>query len=214
MTFRQFETYVTAVRRSLSDPLPGLEAQLIMAPEGRIGPDYNPEPEGARRGAVIILLHPGKAGPRIPLIKRPEGPSVHSGQIGLPGGAYEAPEQFPDDTALRETEEEIGIPAREVDVLGVLSPLYIPPSNFTIIPVVGALGDPAPRYQPEPEEVAAVLPVQIDALTRSLETTVVYGSRGRVVAPCYRVGEHRIWGATAMILSEYLALHIQILKAN
>ncbi len=214
MTIRQFESYVTAVRRLLSEPLPGLEAQLLMAPEGRIGEDYDPQPKGARRGSVLILLYPGEGGPTIPLIRRKEGPSVHSGQIGLPGGAHEAPEGFPVDTALRETEEEIGIPGREVDVLGTLSPLYIPPSNFSITPVVGALRESLPRYVPEPGEVAAVLPLRIAVLSEGRRIASFFGSRGAVVAPCYQLGEERIWGATAMILSEYFAVHIQILKAN
>jgi 8-oxo-dGTP pyrophosphatase MutT (NUDIX family) len=214
VTPRQFESYVTAVKLSLLAPLPGLEAQILMAPEGRIGEDYTPLPEHARRGAVLVLLYPGVEGLMLPLIKRPEGPSVHSGQIGLPGGAHEEPEGFPVDTALRETEEEIGIRPAEVEVLGVLSPLYIPPSNFSITPVVGALRESRPRYVPEPGEVAAVLGVGIDVLQASRGVADVFGSRGGVIAPCYQVGEHLVWGATAMILSEYLTVHFQILKAD
>lgn len=214
MTLAGFESYLIAVKRLLLKPLPGIEAQLRMAPEGRIGKDYNPQPEDARCGAVLILLYPGADGLSIPLIKRPEGHSVHSGQIGLPGGGYEAPEHFPVETALRETEEEIGICAEMVEVLGFLSPLYIPPSNYTITPVVGALRESHPRYLPEPGEVVAVLPLRIDVLEESQKTTNVFGSRGPVVAPAYHVGEHVVWGATAMILSEYLVVHSQILKAN
>ncbi len=131
MTFKAFESYVTEAKRALLEPLPGLDAQIAMAPEGRITDDYNPEPATARRGAVLILVYPGAQGVTIPLIKRPEDRSVHSGQIAFPGGAFESPESFPLETALRETEEEIGIPRDAVEVLGLLSPLYIPPSNFS-----------------------------------------------------------------------------------
>ncbi|MFP4430013.1 MAG: NUDIX hydrolase [Spirochaetota bacterium] len=213
MTIRQFESYVTTVRQLLSEPLPGIEAHLVMAPEGRIGKDYDPQPKNARRGSVLLLLYPAEGGPTIPLIKRREGPSVHSGQIGLPGGAHEAPEVFPVDTALRETEEEIGIPARKVEVLGALSPLYIPPSNFSITPVVGALRESRPGFVPEPGEVAAILPVRVGVLSEGRRIANFLGSRGAVVAPCYQVGKELVWGATAMILSEYFTVHIQILKA-
>ena len=214
MIYPAFESYVTGAKRALLEPLPGLDAQIVMAPEGRIEEDYDPEPERARRGAVLILLFPGIEGVAIPLIKRPEDRSVHSGQIAFPGGAFEYPERFPTDTALRETKEEIGIDPGAVEVLGILSPVYIPPSNFSITPVVGALRESEPYYLPEPGEVDAIIEIGLDRAMASASTTTVVGSTGPVRAPCYRVGDSTIWGATAMILSEYLALHIQVLKAN
>lgn len=184
-----------------------------MAPVGRIGDGYNPTPPEARCGAVLLLLYPGPQGVSLPLIKRPEGPSVHSGQIALPGGGYEAAEHFPIETALRETEEEIGILRNSISVLGILTPLYIPPSNYSITPVVGATKVPEPAFRPEPREVDRVIPVRIDDLRPSIETAEVLGSTGRWNAPCYRLGESIIWGATAMILSEYLVVHLEFLKA-
>ena len=208
-----FESYVSFLRRTLLEPLPGMEAQLSMAPVGRFGHNYDPAPPEARCGAVLLLIFPNPGGISLPLIKRPEGFSVHSGQIALPGGGHEQPEHFPVETALRETEEEIGVPQEAVTVLGVLTPLYIPPSNYSITPVVGVLRDPSPSFRPEAREVARVIPVRVDDLIPGKETAEVRGSTGSRTAPCYRVGESIIWGATAMILSEYLVVHLEFLKA-
>lgn len=214
MTYEAFDSYVAMAKQALLQQLPGLAAQIMMAPEGRINKDYEPEPETARRGAVLILLYPGIDGVSIPLIKRPEGPSVHSGQIAFPGGAHESPERFPIDTALRETEEEIGIAPDSVEVLGLLSPLYIPPSNFSITPVVGAIRESEPTFVPEPNEVTTIIQLALDRIPHSKKTTRVVGSRGPVLAPCYHVGSTTVWGATAMMLSEYLTIHIQVLKVE
>lgn len=195
-----------SLRRALAAPLPGWAAQVRMTTRPR--PNLSDMPPGhrPRPGSVLLLLYPRDGGWYLPLTRRTETVDEHPGQISLPGGAREGHED-PVQTALRETEEELGVSAAGVDVLGTLTPLFIPPSDFCITPVVGVT-DRRPTWRPDPREVAEVLEVPL-ALLRD-PTTVAQGTwhvRGfDVVAPYYRVGEHRVWGATAMVLSELLVL--------
>jgi 8-oxo-dGTP pyrophosphatase MutT (NUDIX family) len=130
----------------------------------------------------------------------------HKGQISLPGGAREGDEPL-EWTALRETYEELGVDPQSVEVLGVLTPLYIFPSDYCIIPYVAARPD-RPTFVPDPVEVAEVLEVLLltllDPTIRREEEWVLHGTITRV--PFYQIGEHKVWGATAMVLSEFAAV--------
>jgi len=132
---------------------------------------------------------------------------MHRGQISLPGGAREAGDVDFAQTALRETREELGVPEGMVELLGPLTPLYIPPSRFCVYPYVGYTNS-SPTLHPDPQEVQAILEVPVEHLldphTRVVETHVQDGQQFEV--PVYRVVEQRVWGATAMILAEFLAL--------
>ena len=210
-----------ALRRALAGPLPGRAAQMRLTPRPR--PDLSDMPPGhlsaplttslAKRGAgrprpgsVLILLYPWENAWYLPLTRRTDTVFNHKGQISLPGGAREG-DETPLQTALRETEEELGVPAHRLDVLGALTPLFIPPSDFCIAPFV-AVCDEQPAWRPDPLEVAEVLDVPLarlrDPATVRQGEWVVRGID--VVAPYFQVGEHRVWGATAMVLSELLAL--------
>lgn len=197
------------VRAALA--LPGFDgpaAQRLMAPVAR--PIVRPETLGGgpRLGAVLILLYCADDELFVVLTRRPDYDGVHSGQVSCPGGRHEPPESL-GDTALRETEEEIGVPPVAVEVMGQLTPLYIMPSDYEVHPFVGRyLGPGRPRFVPHAREVADILEVPLrlllDPATRDeREMDLQIGLRLSV--PYFRVGDHTVWGATAMILSEFLA---------
>jgi len=178
-----------------------------MARRGRIPPDYEPTPPNARLGAVLIALFPGPEGPTVPCILRPEDGTVHAGQVALPGGGREGAEDYPTATALREAQEEIGLQPDLVDVLGLLSPLYIGDSNYSVSPVVGFI-EQAPELTPNPWEVSGLLFVSLYELQHCGGVGSFRTSAGAVhEAPCYRVAEGMIWGATAMILRELVEVY-------
>ncbi len=202
-----FESYLEALTERLRTPLPGIVAQREMAPIHRLDDGYDPFPPGAQHAAVLILLWPRNPhGVAMPLIGRPEDGTIHAGQGSLPGGRREPGEDYPVGTAIRETREELGITGAEQRVLGVLTPLHIPVSNTVVIPVVAAV--PAePRLQPSTQEVTAVHVVHLDRLHTSRSLRRFTSAGGSIAAPCYLLDEVVVWGATAMILSEFFWLH-------
>jgi 8-oxo-dGTP pyrophosphatase MutT (NUDIX family) len=191
------------IRAALQKPLPGLAAQIKLAPEYRIESLRATPPADARAAGVLILLYPHDGGWRFPLMKRVEDGLVHSGQISLPGGSQEAGESL-QATALREACEEIGAACAEVAVIGQLSTIYIPPSNFLVTPTVG-YASARPDFQCDPREVAELIEVPLSTLfDRDVVQREPWSLRGMTVeVPFYQIGPHKVWGATAMILSEF-----------
>jgi 8-oxo-dGTP pyrophosphatase MutT (NUDIX family) len=200
------DRWIGLLQAELPRPLPGLEAQRRMAPAPSRGPYFDPPPEGARRAAVMILLYPADGGWRLPLIVRPTDLSHHGGQIGLPGGLIEAGETEWQ-AALRELEEELGIPANGIEPLGRLSPLYVFVSNNYVIPWVAAIDRP-PAFLMNAAEVAEVLELPFANLLDPAKTDSFWREREgiRQHVPYFAFGSHRIWGATAMILAELAAV--------
>jgi len=197
------------VRRALSRPLPGAEAQIKMAPQPR--PGWNPDfaiPPGCRQGGVLILLYPRAGRLHFVLTRRTEVVSSHKGQISLPGGAREKGEPLLQ-TALRETREELGVSPDGSEVIGHLSEMYTPPSNYCIYPFV-AYRPVAPIFRPDSVEVAEVLEVPLTLLLAPSTQRVEYWpdpyleSPRRV--PFFDIYGQVVWGATAMILSELVTL--------
>lgn len=157
----------------------------------------------AKLAAVLLLLFPKDDQLSTIMIKRNEYPGVHSGQIGLPGGRQEYGETF-DLTALRETREELGIDPSQVSLIGQLTPIYIPPSDFEVHPYVGYIPH-YPTWQPDPSEVAAIVETPIaaffdDGLKKNQE---IHVDTFTITAPYYDIQGHQVWGATAIILSEF-----------
>lgn len=207
------------LRAALTRPLPGLPAQMGMAPIPRPGTERILDPFlDCRRAGVLVLLYPAGVGQSARLLhaepndlclvltRRTESVDNHRGQISFPGGSMD-PGEDAVTTALREAHEELGIDPARVEVLGQLSPLYIPPSGFCIYPVV-ACAAARPAFTPNPDEVAEVLEVPLshllDPVTRCEEIWPIRGED--ICVPFYAVGPHKIWGATAMVLCELLAL--------
>ena len=156
--------------------------------------------------AVMALLYPAGKKLHLVFIKRNAYDGPHSAQISFPGGARENGDPSLEDTALRETREELGINS-EMEVLGSLTPLYIPVSNFMVYPFVGWLCE-APVFRPDPSEVQYVVETSLEALLDPMnrDSETLFHHEMPIEAPFYRVGKEKIWGATAMILSELLQL--------
>jgi 8-oxo-dGTP pyrophosphatase MutT (NUDIX family) len=153
------------------------------------------------------LLYPFERQLHTGLILRPQYPGVHSGQVAFPGGKRE-PEDLDDfATALREAEEEVGIPRILPRVLGSLSPVFIPPSRYWVSPIVAAL-DKRPLFVPDQHEVERVLEMPLAALRgeNSLVNTEFSEGERTFNSPAFHWNNHRIWGATAMMISELLEL--------
>lgn len=186
-------------------------AQLRMAPETR---NFFPERVGAppREAGVLALIHPLDGALHVVLTRRTDHLRGHSGQISFPGGRRDAEDPSTIATALRETEEELGIDAQAITILGQLSPLYIPPSHYNVYPCVGYV-PAAPVFRPNPDEVAEVFTFALhDLLDERFQHYEYRDFQGiRVKIPYYQVSDHKVWGATAAMLSElqqrlYLAL--------
>lgn len=199
-----FHSFTEDLRRRLQKPLPGEMAHQKMASTARYRLGVKPN-ERTRRSAILICFYPYQHSIYLPLILRPQYDGVHAGQMAFPGGRMERIDENLTRTALREAQEEVGIRVSDVKVLGLLTELYIPPSNFYVQPVVGVLPY-RPDFYPDPREVEAVVEVDLNTL---LDETIVGDSqievRGLLVdAPFYQIQGYRVWGATAMMISELL----------
>jgi 8-oxo-dGTP pyrophosphatase MutT (NUDIX family) len=201
---RMTENLTSEICQRLRDKLPGEKAHVIMAPAGNLPPKLAGTPG---RAAVMILLFPHMGKLSVLLIKRAEYPGPHSGQISLPGGKSEKGESAVN-TSLRESGEETGIITTSVEILGMLTPLYIPVSNIEVQPVVGYTGK-TPDFDINAGEVDYIIIVPVEKLLagnaeRKYKTLVV---RDQIIkAPGYLIGNEYIWGATAMILSEFIEI--------
>ncbi|MES3628589.1 MAG: CoA pyrophosphatase [Longimonas sp.] len=201
-----FDHFADALRKRLSKPLPGFEAQRTMAPRYDVGQRGIPTDEvDCTDAGVLALLYPDDQGtPTVLLTIRRSNLAHHPGQISFPGGRCE-PGETECETALREAQEEVGLPPEEVSILGALTPLYIPPSGFCAHPFVGMLPY-TPQTTPQEDEVEALLPAHIPHLlhpgTRTVETWTLHGTQ--IDVPFYDVEGHTVWGATAMMLAELL----------
>ncbi len=143
-----------------------------------------------------------------PLIQRPDYGGIHGGQIGLPGGKEEPEDSDRIATALRETSEEIGVDTKNVKILGNLSELYVQASNFNVLPVIGYIPF-IPEYHPDPMEVRDVIECSLDQLVKDeimREKELIIRNNIKIVAPYFDIDDHTVWGATAMMLSEFKAI--------
>lgn len=203
---RNFKEFVDKLGERLSEPLPGREAQVKMAPypvdENRFRENLkNP----SKPGGVMILLYPHNGDIYLPLMKRPTYAGAHSGQVSFPGGKFEQEDLDLRATALRETEEEIGVRSEEVQVIGTLSELFIIASNFKVYPSVGYINE-RPVFVPDAVEVETVLEVSLSHLRDLSRRGVEQMTFGNytIHSPYFNVDGHVVWGATAMMLSEFL----------
>jgi 8-oxo-dGTP pyrophosphatase MutT (NUDIX family) len=201
---------INEIRQAFMRGLPGLAAQLRMAPPNRpsIAPQNPARP--VRQAGVLLLLYPNANTVHFVLTRRTDRLGSHSGQISFPGGRKDESDADLVATALRETREELGIATNTIEILGALTPLYVPPSNFNVHPVVGWVPR-APRFHPNPDEVAEVieppLSILFDEAAKGMAPRALISQNGKVVdTPHYRIGTHLVWGATAMVLSELEAL--------
>jgi len=195
------------LRERLAGTLPGLDAQLRFMPTPpRTGWKPGEFPSDARLAAGLLLLYPGTRGPSIPLTVRASSLRRHAGQISLPGGATDPGETLAQ-AALREAHEEIGVDPARVRVLGELTPVHVLVSGFTLHPIVG-ITDDHPGFTLAAHEVEELIEVSIEDLQDA--SSIRQGTRTReglaIEYPYFDLMGHQVWGATAMILGEFICL--------
>ena len=201
---------VAQLRAALSRPLPGLDAQLRMAPNPRLKWDPKKFPAGAHTGAALLLVYPHQGGFQVPLTVRGSEMRNHTGQVSLPGGRVDEGETI-EMAALREAAEEIGVDPEAVQVIGRLTPIHIPVSGFILHPVVGVT-NARPAFHPAEWEVARIIEAPVARLCdpgivmREGRTRQIDGEPIEIDVPFYDIDGEKVWGATAMVLSEFCAI--------
>lgn len=197
-----FQRFITQLKITINNDLPGEESHQIM----RVIYDQSIELPFSKinsiPAAVLILLYLADNEIYFFLTKRTDDLKHHKGQISLPGGTQEGNEKLID-TALRETQEEIGINKTSISIIGTITPLFVPVTGFMIYPFIGySLNKLNPK--PDPVEVATIFSVNIsDLLNKENRTTEQRNIRGYdVQVPYFKLNDYQVWGATSMILSE------------
>jgi len=204
------EYVISKIKLRLKGTLPGRNIQLSLYTqpwlrdyEARIR-EFEESNTPTKQSSVIILLYEINNQIYFPLIRRPIYSGVHSGQIGLPGGKKDPNDIDLIDTALRECYEEIGIDQTEIQVLGTLTPVFIPPSMFWVNVVVGYI-QTTPKFIPDTREVAELIEFPLVELLKEENVgfrQVSTSGSGLMQMPGYVYKDHFIWGATSMILTE------------
>jgi 8-oxo-dGTP pyrophosphatase MutT (NUDIX family) len=200
------------LEKALTKKLPGNRAHQQMIsyarPSAEVIRKMNAKP---KESAVLILLYEKDNRLHFPLILRPEYDGVHSRQIGLPGGQKELDDLDLNATAVRETYEEIGAVEKNIRIIGSLTEIYIPPSNFLVKPVVG-IYQPHQSFVPDKSEVSRILTTSIEELIElKIEKRELLIRQDKHTTPvsCFIIDDEIVWGATAMILYELRTLLIE-----
>ena len=202
-----FDSFTKSIPKIKNIPLPGSDSQFKMSPPFReeLVKKYRSKIPFAKKAGVMALVFPDKENnSKMALILRKSYQGVHSAQIGFPGGRFEKGDTDLKHTALRETEEEIGIQRQEIKVIKELTDLYIPPSNFLVTPFMGYITR-TPTYLLDEIEVEAVVEASLSDIlhdSSSSSARVMTSLNQELEVPTFNVAGHIVWGATAMMLSE------------
>ncbi len=200
------EEIFTKIEQRLMLPLPGQEAQKLMMPTSGHSMDrFSIEvKKGAKEGGVLLLLYPKNKKIYFALTQRHTYNGAHSGQISFPGGKVEAADATIIDTALRETEEEIGVPSKNIRVIGRLTDLYIIASHFNVRPVVG-VATTQPAFNLDAREVSQLIEVSLQELLNDnlVEEKELIVRNHIINTPFFNFNGFHVWGATAMMLAEF-----------
>ena len=200
-----FTTFIEKLKIQLQQPLPGKAAHDKMASDTRLKLKMPSPNERTRESAILILFYPYENEIYLPLILRPQYDGVHGGQMAFPGGRAEREDENLIRTAMREAQEEIGVRLTDITVIGQLTKLFIPPSNFFVQPVVGYMNH-RPDFYPDAKEVDKVVEISLQEINNpkiiGRKTLNVRGVE--IDAPYYKIQENTVWGATAMMISELL----------
>ena len=204
----KFDHLIKRIKQRLQEPLPGTSAHVKLAPyrKSTLNTDfskYNP-----KLASILLMLYQIDNCIKFVLIQRPNYSGTHGGQISFPGGKNENKETLKD-TAFRETYEEIGIEAEKIQVLGTLSKVYVPPSNYLITPFIGYI-DIIPKFNPDPKEVTKILEIDLNELMKEKvikEKNIIVGANTdnsmEIKIPYLDLHYNVVWGATGVILSEF-----------
>jgi 8-oxo-dGTP pyrophosphatase MutT (NUDIX family) len=202
-----FTTFIDKLKLSFQTPLPGQRAHDKM--DAKIHLKFKmPSPnERTRESAILILFYPYKNQIFMPLILRPLYDGVHGGQMAFPGGRVEKEDENLARTALREAQEEIGVRLTDIKIIGQLTKLYIPASNFYVQPVVGYMNF-KPDFYPDAREVDQVFEVTLEEINnpKIISRTILNVKGIEVDTPYYDIQNNVVWGATAKMISELLAI--------
>ncbi|UCC39031.1 MAG: CoA pyrophosphatase [Candidatus Aminicenantes bacterium] len=201
------EKTIQLLNGKLKGPLPGLKAQLKMVTDPRPGNIvYYEVDDTSIKAGVLVLLYPLRNRLHLVLTRRTNRVDLHQAQISFPGGRQEEGES-PEQAAIREAHEEVNVLPRSVQILGKLTPLYIPPSNYCIYPIV-ATTNKRPDFKPSLHEVDEVIEVPMDHLLDPKNVhKEVWTIRGdQALVPFYLFKGQKIWGATAMVLAELVEI--------
>ncbi|SEO81978.1 8-oxo-dGTP pyrophosphatase MutT, NUDIX family [Flavobacterium sp. CF108] len=203
MDFQDFLQYVPNL---IPVELPAESAHAKMAPLERIQAMKNLDidAKNPRIAAVMMLFYPKNEKTHLILIVRNAYNGVHSSQIAFPGGKYELTDRDYQETALRETSEEIGVLPEKIEIIKHFTPMYIPPSNFLVHPYLGIAKEELAFY-PDAREVAGVLELPLSVFLDDeiiIETKLSTSYGNDILVPAFNIQNHIVWGATAMILSE------------
>jgi len=203
-----FDNFVEVLKTELQNDLPGFDAQKTMSPSIREDLMGNTAPNpNTRQSAVLILLFPNGNDINILLIKRPIYNGPHSGQISFPGGKFDEADSDIQATALRETFEEVGVKPKDISIIGQLTQLYIPISNMMVHPFVGVINF-KPEFNPNTEEVERIIYAPIKQITnpKNRSVKIIPSHNKLITAPYFNISREFIWGATAMILAEFVEI--------
>ncbi len=201
-----FNFFIESIPKISQQKLLGELSHLKMCPPERedLMKNINLENIKPKEAAIMMLLYPKKIQTHLALILRTSYNGVHSSQIAFPGGKVEKFDENYQETALRETHEEIGIHPEKINVIRDFTPIYIPPSNFMVYPFLG-FSESELIFNPDPNEVAGIIELPISIF---LDDKIVIFKRMstsynlEIDVPAFKIQEHIVWGATAMMLSE------------
>jgi len=197
------------LQQKLSNPLPGSVSHKKMASQHRVKHFNNDtfDIPNAKKSAVMILFFHEDNDLKMIVIRRSKYVGIHSGQIAFPGGRFEEEDKDVRTTALREIHEEIGIPDEKIEIIGRLSDIYVPPSNFLISVFVGYLSE-RPIYKIQEREVDEIIEIPFDDFYKpdviKEKDFYVNSIKAVSMAPYFDVTNAEIWGASAMVISELL----------
>lgn len=206
----KFDTFVEFLPKIEKEKLLAIIAHQKMAPRERLSSlhstyyaDKNP-----RKAAVLLLVYPKKEEAHLVLIVRNAYEGVHASQIAFPGGKEEVSDLDLSYTALRETEEEVGISMQKIDIIRAFSEVYIPPSNFLVVPFFGIAKEEI-QFSLNPHEVKEIIELPLATLLNDdilVEVKMNTSYADEMTVPAFRIDAHVVWGATAMMLNEFKEL--------
>lgn len=204
----KFDFFITDLKKRLNNELPGDLAHQKMMSYNRPLASEVKRKKGYRESAVLILFYPINEIPHIVFILRQSYDGFHSAQVGFPGGKKEETDRDLVQTALREANEELKIVNKEVSIIGELSELYVPPSNFLISPFIGYTNT-RPHFIKDEYEVEEIIEVPIHDILGNeylTTTTISLPNGAKLKVPCFQFNSRIVWGATAMIVQELIDL--------
>ncbi len=203
----EFQQIIERITIRIKQPLPGHAAHAHLSPRSRLDTsEYLRLNPAYKSGCVTLLVYPESDITRLLLMERTESNDAHSGQISFPGGKREMDDQSLQETALRETFEEVGIDPSAIQIIGQLSDIYIPVSNYLVHPFVG-FANSFPKTKLNPQEVKSILTPELDVFMLDDLPRMQFKSKvGWIEAPYYSYMDYKIWGATAMMIRELVEI--------